>query len=98
MPRVLKHTLHFGFMFQLTDKIAVVTGAASGIGEAIARALSGAGARVYVLDRDEATGRRIAGEISGEFLAADVSDEANCRACAEAILGKHGRCDILINN
>lgn len=90
-------------MFSLKDKIAVVTGGASGIGEAIARLFSEAGAQVYVFDRDEANGRRVVGEIraagaTGEFVAGDVSDESACRAAADAILAKHGRCDVLVNN
>ena len=50
-------------MFDLTDKTTLVTGAASGIGEAIAHALSGAGAFVYVADVDEVNGERVAGDI-----------------------------------
>ena len=50
-------------MFDLTGKIALVTGAASGIGEAIAKTLANAGAFVYVADLDEANGERVAVEI-----------------------------------
>ncbi|MGH7783727.1 MAG: SDR family NAD(P)-dependent oxidoreductase, partial [Candidatus Binatia bacterium] len=51
-------------MFDLTGKIALVSGAASGIGEAIAKTLAGAGALVYVADRDEDNGGRVVSEIA----------------------------------
>ena len=88
-------------MFDLTGKIALVTGAASGIGEAIAQTLTGAGAFVYVCDRDAAGGRRAADEIGAEraaFVALDVSDDAACRAVAEEVLAAAGRLDVLVNN
>jgi NAD(P)-dependent dehydrogenase (short-subunit alcohol dehydrogenase family) len=86
-------------MFSLGGKVAVVTGAASGIGEAIARAFAEAGARVYVLDRDEAAGERVAREIGGVFLATDVADAESCQRAAERVLGENGgRCDVLVNN
>ncbi len=53
-------------MFDLTGKIALVTGAASGIGEAIALVLARAGACVYLADIDEANGARVTGEITNE--------------------------------
>ena len=53
-------------MFDLTGKIALVTGAASGIGEAIAKILSNAGAFVYVCDLNEADGSRVAAAIGAE--------------------------------
>jgi NADP-dependent 3-hydroxy acid dehydrogenase YdfG len=63
-------------MFRLDNKIAFVTGAGSGIGEAIARTFAQAGARVLVADRDAEAGQRIADEVDGTFFALDVSDEA----------------------
>lgn len=91
-------------MFRLTDKTAVVSGAASGIGAAIARALAGAGAFVYVADQDADGGAAVVASISeagglAEFLHLDVSDEASCQAAARHVLDAHnGRCDILVNN
>ena len=90
-------------MFNLKDKIAVVTGAGSGIGEAIAKTLARAGANVYVLDRDEANGSAVVRAIEAEgfragFLAVDVSVEPACGKAAREILQMHGRCDILVNN
>jgi 2-keto-3-deoxy-L-fuconate dehydrogenase len=87
-------------MFSLTEKIALVTGAGSGIGEAIARCLAAAGATVYIADRDTENGQRVANSIgrSATFVQMDVADETSCAAAAEMVLAKHGRCDILVNN
>jgi 2-keto-3-deoxy-L-fuconate dehydrogenase len=90
-------------MFDLTRKIVLVTGAASGIGEAIAVTLSRAGAFVYVADLDEINGKRVVATITGErgeaaFCKLNVAEKANCERVAQSILEKHGRLDILVNN
>ena len=90
-------------MFQLNDRIALITGAASGIGEAIARAFAKAGAEVYVADIRQKEGEDVAASIDAEggaadFVRLDVGDENSCRAAAENVLSAHGRLDILVNN
>ncbi len=90
-------------MFDLTGKIALVTGAGSGIGAAIAEAFAAAGAQVVVTDRDErtadATRERIATTGgTATMQALDVADEAQCARCAEAVLQRHERLDVLVNN
>lgn len=85
-------------MFSLKGKAALVTGAASGIGEAIAHAFAEAGAYVYVADRDEEGGRRVAAAAGGAFVPCDVSREEDCRQAVQAVLDRHGRCDVLVNN
>jgi NAD(P)-dependent dehydrogenase (short-subunit alcohol dehydrogenase family) len=90
-------------MFTLQDKIAAVTGAGSGIGAAIAHAFAGAGALVYVLDRDELAGAAIVAAINtdgrrAKFISLDVASDSACAAAANQILSEHGRCDILVNN
>jgi NAD(P)-dependent dehydrogenase (short-subunit alcohol dehydrogenase family) len=62
------------------DISAIVTGGASGLGEATARALAAAGVRVAVIDRQVERGESVAGEIGGVFASADVTDPASVRA------------------
>jgi NAD(P)-dependent dehydrogenase (short-subunit alcohol dehydrogenase family) len=88
-------------MFDLSGKTAVVTGAGSGIGEAIAHALADHGAVVYVAEKDAASGTRVADELAGgrgRFFEMDVSDDTGCRACARQVLSEQGKCDVLVNN
>src|SRR4051812_38771223 len=90
-------------MFSLESKIALVTGAGSGIGAAIAQTFARAGATVFVTDRDENTGRETVRFIEkaggkAEFLALDVSKEEDCARTAKHVHQKHGRLDILVNN
>jgi NAD(P)-dependent dehydrogenase (short-subunit alcohol dehydrogenase family) len=87
-------------MFNLAGKIALVTGAGSGIGEAIARCLAAAGAAVYLADRDTTNGQRVASSIgaSASFVPIDVADEISCGAATEIVMAQQGRCDILVNN
>jgi len=90
-------------MFSLQNKIALVTGAGSGIGASIAETFAGADAYVFVTDRDEKSGRETVEKIKGqkgqaEFLALDVTNEENCERVAKAVLGARGRLDVLVNN
>jgi 2-keto-3-deoxy-L-fuconate dehydrogenase len=90
-------------MFDLTGKVALVTGAASGIGEAIAHTLAKQGAFVYVADIDENGGEKVSDEInsdggSSEFLRLNVADETDCQNAADAVHSKHRKLDILVNN
>jgi 3-oxoacyl-[acyl-carrier protein] reductase len=91
-------------MGKLTGKIAVVTGAASGIGHGIAAAFAAEGADIAVVDivaQEQAAG--ILGDIAALgrtalFVRCDVSDEADVSAMASQVLGHFGRVDILVNN
>jgi NAD(P)-dependent dehydrogenase (short-subunit alcohol dehydrogenase family) len=90
-------------MFDLTGKRAVVTGAGSGIGQAIAMVLARAGATVVVLDRDVEHGSAVARDIAGaggqaDFIATDVSSESSCTIAARQILDTYGACDVVVNN
>jgi 3-hydroxybutyrate dehydrogenase len=79
----------------LTGRTALVTGAASGIGRAVAARLAGSGARVLLLDRDEKGARKAAADVGGEVLVADLSDGASIDALG---LGTEVHADILVNN
>ncbi len=78
-------------------KVAIVTGAARGIGEAYARALAAEGAKVVVSDLND-RGNQVAEEIGGLFVHTDVSSEESARACAEATVAAYGGIDLLVNN
>jgi 3-hydroxybutyrate dehydrogenase len=80
----------------LSDRTALVTGAGSGIGRACARRLAGAGARVIVLDRDEASAKAVAGDIGGEAVVVDLAD---LDATTERLSGHFDAgIDVLVNN
>lgn len=87
----------------LNSKITFVTGAGSGIGAAIARRFAGAGAFVYVVDRDMESAREITDELVAEGYSAasirlDVADPEACDRAAAGVLEAHGRLDVLVNN
>jgi NAD(P)-dependent dehydrogenase (short-subunit alcohol dehydrogenase family) len=68
---------------ELSNTSAIVTGGASGIGLATAQALTARGARCVILDRDEEGGKTAAAELGGQFVAADVADEAEVQAAVD---------------
>jgi NAD(P)-dependent dehydrogenase (short-subunit alcohol dehydrogenase family) len=86
----------------LTDKVAVISGAASprGIGLATARLFAGQGARIAILDIDEAAAQRAAAELGPEHrgFGCDVTDRAACEKAAARAIQAFGKIDILINN
>ena len=89
--------------FDLSGKVALVTGGNGGIGLGIARGLAAAGASLVIAGRDEAKNARAAHELAAlgaraETLRVDVANEAACRAMPEAAAERLGRLDILVNN
>lgn len=78
--------------------MALITGAARGIGRACAEAFVREGARVIVSDINDADGPGVAATIGADWLPLDVRDEAAWRRAAEAIRARHGRLDVLVNN
>ncbi len=87
-------------LFDLSGRVAVVTGGNGGIGLGMARGLVAAGARITVAARDEAKSRAALGELGPEscFIQLDVADEGSCCAMVEATIDRFGRLDILVNN
>jgi ketoreductase RED2 len=84
----------------LNQKVAVVTGSSSGIGEATARALSDAGARVVVNSVTSVdAGQAVASSLpAAVYVQADVADDRDCHRLVEASVREFGRIDILVNN
>ncbi|MDQ7907313.1 3-oxoacyl-ACP reductase [Phytohabitans sp. ZYX-F-186] len=85
-------------MERLAGRVAVVTGAGSGIGLASARRLHAEGALVVCVDIDEAKGKAVAAEVAGEFVACDVTGEAAVRDLFDGVVARHGRVDVAFNN
>jgi 3-oxoacyl-[acyl-carrier protein] reductase len=89
--------------YDFAGKVAIVTGAAQGIGEAYARALAASGAAVLLADLNEETGTAVAKEISAAggqaaFAQTDVGDPDSARAMATAAVEQFGGIDYLVNN
>jgi 3-oxoacyl-[acyl-carrier protein] reductase len=82
----------------IAGKVALITAATKGIGLSIARALAQEGARVVVVARTESDVRRIAGELGGLGVAADVTTEDGCRRAVAETEAKLGPVEILVNN
>ena len=85
---------------RLDGKVAVITGATSGIGEATARCFVAEGARVIIAGRSEERGNALAGELGRQaiFHRADVMHEAEIAAVIDAAVGRFGKLDCLFNN
>ncbi|HET9533884.1 MAG TPA: SDR family oxidoreductase [Mesorhizobium sp.] len=87
-------------MGRLKDKVAVVTGAASGFGEGMAKRFAEEGARIVVADLNVKGAERVAGEIgkAAIWVQTDVSQKSEFEEMVRATLGAFGRIDIMVNN
>lgn len=85
-------------MGKLTDRTAIVTGGAQGIGRAIAEKLIEEGASVLIADMDAGRAEACASEIGAAWAAGDLSQEADTQALIDRAMALWGRIDILVNN
>jgi 3(or 17)beta-hydroxysteroid dehydrogenase len=85
-------------MGRVQGKIAIITGAAKGLGEADARALAREGATVIMTDVDSRRGEQVAAEIGATFKSQDVTQEDTWPALIEEVVATHGGLHILVNN
>jgi 2-dehydro-3-deoxy-D-gluconate 5-dehydrogenase len=90
-------------LFDLSGRVAIVTGGNGGIGLGMAKGLAAAGAAVVVAARDQEKSAAAVAELEGQgakavALALDVTDAASCRALVETAVARLGRLDILVNN
>ena len=88
---------------RLNDKVAIITGAGQGIGEATARAFAAEGASVVIAEFNEQTGTAVAASLiaqgyRAQFIKTDVSKPEQCRAMVDDALKIFGRIDVLVNN
>ncbi|SFD72583.1 NAD(P)-dependent dehydrogenase, short-chain alcohol dehydrogenase family [Sulfitobacter brevis] len=82
---------------KLATTCAIVTGGASGLGEATARHLAENGAKVTLLDRDETRGPQVAADIGGHFIATDVTDELSVQAAIHFAIEQMGSITVTVN-
>ncbi len=83
---------------RLKDRVAIITGGASGIGLATARRFAAEGAFVVIADLDPTTGEAAAAEVGGVFRRLDVADEALVNEVFDGVFAEFGRLDIAFNN
>ena len=84
--------------FGLGGKVAIITGAAQGIGAACAHRFAREGAQVVIADVDDARGTALATELGASYVHCDVGDKAQVDAAVRHTLALHGRIDVLVNN
>ena len=90
-------------LFDLTGRVAIVTGGNGGIGLGMAEGLAAAGATVVLAGRNAAKGAAAVKQIKdaggrAEFENVDVTDEKSCRTLIDVVAKKHGKLNILVNN
>ena len=83
---------------RIADRVAIVTGGASGIGKATVELFAQEGAKVIIGDLQDSEGEKIAKEIGGTFVATDVSDPKQVERLVRTAVDKFGKLDIMYNN
>ncbi len=89
--------------FDLSGRVAIITGGNGGLGLGMARGLARAGAAIAIAARDEKKGQAAVKELSSsvsrcQFYSFHASSASSCRRLVESVVGDFGSCDILINN
>ena len=82
----------------MEKKVAIVTGAASGIGLAVAESLAGNGYQVVMADVNAEIGGQQANRIGGHFVKVDLTDASACKALVDEAVEQFGSVDVLVNN
>ncbi|MDK2123592.1 SDR family NAD(P)-dependent oxidoreductase [Parachitinimonas caeni] len=82
---------------QIENQSFVVSGGASGLGGAVVRMLSAAGAKVVIADVNAAAGEALAQEVGAVFVSTNVTDEASAQAAIDTAVARHGKLDGLVN-
>lgn len=85
-------------MFNIKEKVAIVTGGASGIGRATVEAIIAKGGSPIIADWNEELGRKVATELNVPFFKVDVSNEEQVKNLVEETVNLYGRLDIMVNN
>jgi 3-hydroxybutyrate dehydrogenase len=80
------------------SRVALITGAASGIGRACAKKLAEQDVKVVIVDLDPDQGNAVAAQLNGSFVSADLSKREDCKLAVEETIKRYGQLDILINN
>jgi 3-hydroxybutyrate dehydrogenase len=79
-------------------RIGLVTGGASGIGAGVAKSLANDGVAVVITDVNQESGAKVAAEIGGLFIPADLAERASCKRVVDETIAQYGQLDILVNN
>jgi NAD(P)-dependent dehydrogenase (short-subunit alcohol dehydrogenase family) len=82
---------------ELSGTAAIISGGASGLGEAVVRDLAAAGATVVIADLNEERGKAVASEVGGQFVKTDVSDEASVAAAVDVAASRSGPLRTVVN-
>jgi 3-hydroxybutyrate dehydrogenase len=82
----------------LSNRVAIVTGAASGIGRATAQALAQQGHQLVIADLPQSAGQELAASLNGLFVDVDLTQRSECRKLIDRTIEHYGRVDIVVNN